>query len=122
MEMHKAKVHNDFYNGDGIRIMSGGVKEAMWIKMFFNETKSINLVTDDVELYCDNRATIDFSKSWVEKSRTKHIDISYHLIREKMEEGLLHYVPSNENPADIMTKGLKRVAHAKCVESLGVTK
>jgi len=31
--------------------LSGGVKEAIWIKMFFNETKLINLVTGDVELY-----------------------------------------------------------------------
>jgi len=102
--------------------LSSGVKEAMWIKMFLNETKLINSVTGDIELYCDNRAAIDFSKGWVEKSRTKHIDISYHLVREKMEEGWLqlHYVPSNENPADIMTKGLKRVAHSKCVESLGM--
>jgi len=74
--------------------LSGGMKEAMWIKMFFNETKLINLVTGDVELYCSNRAAIDFSKSWVEKSRTKHIDISYHLIREKMEGN--HVVKSRE--------------------------
>lgn len=72
-------------------------------------------------MFCDNRAAIDFSKNRIEKNRTRHIDISYHIAREKIDDGLLElsYIP-NENPADIMTKGLKRVAHNHCMTMMGM--
>jgi hypothetical protein len=40
--------------------------------------------------------------------RTKHIDIKYHYIREKVENKqiVIKYVPTNEQLSDIFTKGL----------------
>nr|XP_034194668.1 uncharacterized protein LOC117610925 [Osmia lignaria] len=73
---------------------------------------------------CDNRAAIDFAKSRIENSRTKHIDIAYHIVREQLEEGLINltFVPSNENLADGMTKGLKKIAHDCYVKHMRLTK
>lgn len=101
--------------------LSHGVKEITWLNMFLFELKLHNYITN-FQLFSDNRAAIDFSKSRVEKNRTKHIDISYHIVREKVEEGLfeLLYIPSNENPADAMTKGLKRIAHNHCLTIMGL--
>jgi len=39
---------------------------SIFLKTVKKNCKLINLVTGDVELYCDNRAAIDFSKSWIE--------------------------------------------------------
>ena len=88
--------------------LSYGVKEITWLNMFLSELKLHNYVTS-LHLFSDNRAATDFSKSRVEKNRTRHIDISYHIVREKVEDGSfqLSYIPSNKNPADVMTKGLK---------------
>ena len=48
-------------------------------------------------------------------SRTKHVDIKYHLIRNLHEEGIieLKYVPTNQMVADIMTKPLPKADFLK---------
>lgn len=100
--------------------LSSGVKEMMWLDIFLSELNMREFVTG-IQVFCDNIAAIDFSRSKIEKNRTKYIDISYHLVREKVENGLLElsYVPSNENPADVM-KGLKNIAYNKCVARMGL--
>jgi len=93
-----------------------GAKEIMWLNMFLSELKLSNSITD-FQVFCDNKTAMDFSKNRVEKNRTRHINISYHIVREKVEDGLLDllYVPSNENSADVMTKELRRVAYDRCI-------
>ena len=63
---------------------------------------SHNLVT----LYCDNMSAIDMSKSLVQHSRAKHIDIRHHFIRELIEDRIitLEHVCSNLQLANIFTK------------------
>eukprot|EP00903_Cladosiphon_okamuranus_P005795 g5742.t1 len=59
-----------------------------------------------VPLYYDNTATLHAlgNRSW--SSRTKHIALRFFFIRELVLEGriTIHYVASNDNPADIGTK------------------
>ena len=43
------------------------------------------IVLDCLTLYCDNTSAINISKIPVQHSRTKHIDIHHHLIRELVE-------------------------------------
>ncbi|KAK2577746.1 hypothetical protein KPH14_012773, partial [Odynerus spinipes] len=102
--------------------LANGTKEILWLSMFFKELDLTKFVPGTIKMNCDNRAAIDFSKNRVEKSRTKHIDVAYHLVRENLEKGLMHlsYVPSNENLADGMTKGLKKIAHERFAKALGL--
>ncbi|GAA0167277.1 hypothetical protein LIER_22245 [Lithospermum erythrorhizon] len=59
-------------------------------------------------LYCDNKSAICISKNPVQHSRTKHIDIRHHFIRELVEnkQVLLEHVTTEKQLADIFTKGL----------------
>jgi hypothetical protein len=52
----------------------------------------------------------------------KHVDIKFHFIRDLIEEGTikLHYVASENNNADILTKSLDRVKFEKLKTELGV--
>ncbi|CAK9816510.1 Retrovirus-related Pol polyprotein from transposon TNT 1-94 [Anthophora quadrimaculata] len=102
--------------------LANGVKEAMWLNMFMSELGLTDYVSDSLQINCDNRAAIDFAKNRMEKNRTKHIDIAYHIVRENLEKGLIHltYVPSNENLADGMTKGLKKIVHDRYVKNIGM--
>jgi len=83
------------------------------METFITELNASELFSNICELRCDNQAAIDFSKNRVKKRHTKHIDIAYHLVHEKLDEGTitLIYVPSSENLADIMTKPLQQIAH-----------
>ncbi|GAB2300803.1 hypothetical protein Dimus_038636 [Dionaea muscipula] len=57
---------------------------------------------------CDNLSAIALSSNAVFHSRIKYLDIDYHFIREKVQQKdlTLQYVPSDEQIADILTKGL----------------
>ena len=46
-------------------------------------------------VYCDNSSAIDISKNLIQHSRTKHIEISYHFIRDFVERKIvtLEYIP-----------------------------
>lgn len=54
--------------------------------------------------------------------RTKHIEIDYHFIREKIQEGLIQaeHISSGEQLADVLTKGLGIQQHEYLISKLGV--
>ena len=59
-------------------------------------------------------------KNPVKHSRTKHIDIRHHFVRDLVENGFMaiHYVPSDSNLADPFTKCLGRIKWANVTEKL----
>ena len=63
----------------------------------------------------DNQGAIALGKNPVHHSRTKHIDIKYHFIREKVlnEEINLKYCPTQEMIADTLTKTLAKPSFEK---------
>ena len=71
---------------------------------------------DRVPIFIDNIA-----KNLVLHSRTKHIDIRFHFLRDNHERGhidLIH-VPSERQTADILTKPLEQDTFHACERSLG---
>ena len=64
-------------------------------------------------MWCDNKAAVSISHNPEFHSRTKHIDLRHHWLREQVELGHLTvaYVPTAENAADIMTKALGEPKH-----------
>ena len=64
-------------------------------------------------IYCDNMSGIDISKNPVQHSRTKHVYIRHHFIRDLVEDKILslEFVPSEKQLADILTKALDFQKH-----------
>lgn len=60
------------------------------------------------EIYCDNKATISMTKYPTFHSKTKHIDVRFHFIRDLFakEEIILKHCSTHEQLADILTKSL----------------
>ncbi|GMP59796.1 hypothetical protein CsSME_00022932 [Camellia sinensis var. sinensis] len=79
----------------------------LWLKRFLQE---LGLKQEKFTVHCDSQSAIDLSKNSMYHSRTKHIDIRYHWIREVMEQQLLELIKihTNKNPADILTKVVSR--------------
>ncbi|XP_021819565.1 uncharacterized protein LOC110761405 [Prunus avium] len=59
-------------------------------------------------MHCDNLSALALSSNPVYHSRIKHLDIDFHFVREHVQRKDLnvHYIPTNEQVADVFTKGL----------------
>ncbi|KAL8097891.1 hypothetical protein AgCh_030852 [Apium graveolens] len=75
-----------------------------------------------VPIFCDNTSAIAITENPVQHSRTKHIDIKYHFIREHVMKGTveLHFVPSEKQIADIFTKPLNESTFTRLVSELAL--
>lgn len=83
--------------------------------MMFNELAQktgLDVPCKPYVIRCDNKSAINFTRNKIERSRTKHIDIAYHITRQIHEDGLieLKYISSGDNVADIFTKPLSYIA------------
>ena len=80
-------------------------KDGIWLK---NLLKDLECKQNTVILHEDNQACIALSKNPQFHSRTKHIQVDYHYIRDQVENGefILKYIPTKSQLADLTTKGL----------------
>jgi hypothetical protein len=95
-------------------------KEAEWLRQLFEELRVER--NGPMILRCDNQSAIALCKDGKFHARTKHMDIRYHYIREQVVNKKLKviYIPSNTNPADVMTKALPRKSHEVHTSKLGL--
>nr|GEY00914.1 hypothetical protein [Tanacetum cinerariifolium] len=77
---------------------------------------------DKIPMYCDSKAAIAISCNPVQHSRTKHIDVRYHFIKEKVEKGIveLFFVGTEYQLADLFTKALLEERFKYLVRRLGM--
>ncbi|KAG9458830.1 hypothetical protein H6P81_003338 [Aristolochia fimbriata] len=80
--------------------------QLVWMKQMLSDYGFNNT---EMTVYCDNTSAINISKNPVQHSRTKHIDIRHHFIRELVEDGqvLIEHVSTENQLADIFTKSLE---------------
>nr|GEU53575.1 hypothetical protein [Tanacetum cinerariifolium] len=87
--------------------MSECCAQILWMR---SQLTDYGFVFNKIALYCDNHSAIALCCNNVQYSRSKHIDIRYHFIRDKVEKGMveLYFVTTNYQLADIFTKALLR--------------
>jgi len=75
-----------------------------------------------VPIHCDNTSAISVSKNFVFHSKTKHIPIKYHFLREQVTNQIVqvHYIPTTEQIAYIFTKPLAKTPFEYLRQKLGV--
>ncbi|GJZ90598.1 hypothetical protein Tco_0662525 [Tanacetum coccineum] len=73
-------------------------------------------------MYCDNKSAIALCCNNVQHSRSKHIDIRFHFIKEHVENGVieLYFVNTEYQLADIFTKALCRERIEFLINKLGM--
>nr|GEX21275.1 retrovirus-related Pol polyprotein from transposon TNT 1-94 [Tanacetum cinerariifolium] len=73
-------------------------------------------------IYCDLKSTIAISCNYVQHSRTKHITVRYHFIKEHVEKGMteLYFVKTDYQLVNIFTKALSVDRFNYLVRRLGM--
>lgn len=81
------------------------VKEILYLKTFVEELTSEKVIAN---LGVDNQSAISLIKNGQFNKRSKHIDVRYHFINERVSEGVvnLNYCKTGDQIADIFTKPL----------------
>ena len=92
--------------------MTEAATELMYVKQLF-EFLEVPIELPMV-IQADNQGAIFLARNET-SSRTKHVDVRYHFIRELVETGVikLEYVHTKENIADALTKNLPSEQHEK---------
>ncbi|CAI5717429.1 unnamed protein product [Peronospora effusa] len=102
--------------------LSEATQEATWLKTFMRELGE-EAGDDALTIYEDNEGAIALAKNPEFHKRTKHIDIRYHFVREKVEKNqvVLQYCPTQDMLADIMTKAIAAPKFTILRTKLGIT-
>jgi hypothetical protein len=80
--------------------------EVYWLRMLFCEIQFALIRAPTI--WCDNVSALALASNPVYHARTKHIEIDYYFVREKVLNQDIHlqFISSNDQIADIFTKGL----------------
>jgi hypothetical protein len=94
-------------------------KEEIWLQRL---CLGIGLVQQDVRIDCDSQSAIFLAKNLTYHSKTKHIDIQYHFVRDMVEENkvLMMKVDTLKNVADSLTKSVSTENFSWCRGSMGI--
>jgi hypothetical protein len=93
--------------------------QIIWMQ---NQLRDYGYNMKRIPLYCDSSSAIRICHNPVQHSKTKHIDLRYHFIKNHVEDGNieLHFVHTQAQLADIFTKALDEKAFTRILNGLGM--
>ena len=99
--------------------MTDAIKQIAWMKSLYGE---LGFTVNNIELNIDNQGAIFNAQNNVVETKTKHINIKYHYVRENVKDQTVHllYIHTNEQQADILTKNLPRVKFEELRSLIGI--
>lgn len=101
--------------------LATATQEAIWLKQleedFFPSMSCI-----PITMYCDNQSAIRISGNDMYHARSKHIDVRYHFVRERIANNqvAVKYMSTQDMLADALTKGLHRPKHQFFSKAMGL--
>nr|GEX86142.1 retrovirus-related Pol polyprotein from transposon TNT 1-94 [Tanacetum cinerariifolium] len=99
--------------------LSACCAQVLWMR---TQLTDYGIHFDKIPMYFDSKAAIAILSNPVQHSRTKHIDVRYHFIKEKVEMGIveLFFVETEYQLADLFTKALPEERFKYLVRRLGM--
>lgn len=89
--------------------LAAAAQEAIWLRNIFRFAQDGSTVSPTT-IMVDNQGAIKMARNDSSGTRTKHIDIQYHFVRDSLSKELfaIDYCPTTDMTADILTKPLAR--------------
>nr|GEX90666.1 ribonuclease H [Tanacetum cinerariifolium] len=99
--------------------VSGCCAQVFWMR---TQLTDYGFFYDKVPIYCDSKSAIAISCNPVQHTRTKHIDVRYHFIKDRVKKGTieLYFVGTEYQLADLFTKSLPKARFKFLIEKLGM--
>ncbi|XP_039142881.1 uncharacterized mitochondrial protein AtMg00810-like [Dioscorea cayenensis subsp. rotundata] len=103
------------------RAAAMAAQESTWLMQLLRD---LHQPIEQVILHCDNRSAVCLAENPMFHARTKHIEVHYHFLREKVLQGEIHMklTPTEEQVADIFTKSLSTKKFEDLRAQLGILK
>jgi hypothetical protein len=99
-------------------------KEATWLVRLLKQVGYLGNDVNPIMLYGDNQPSIQLVSAEGHHERTKHIDIYYHYIKDRVKDGhlSLQHVHTHDMAADGLTKPLDKNSHRRFLGQVGLCK
>jgi hypothetical protein len=93
--------------------------QLLWMRQTLRD---IGYTLSKVPLLCDNESAIHMADNPIEHSRTKHIDIRHHFLRDNQQKGDIevYHINTENQLADIFTKPLDEKRFCRLRSELNV--
>ena len=97
--------------------------QGVWIKSFIFGLRIMASISRPLSIYCDNSTAVFMSKNNKSGSRSKHIDIKYLAIRERVQERkmVIEHISIELMIADPLTKGMPLLKFKDHVVNMGLS-
>ena len=97
------------------------IKEAAWLQRLCS---SMGLIQGAIRIGCDNQSEIFLAKYPTYHSKTKHIEVQYHFVRDMIKDKkmLLIKVDILKNIADALTNSVSSKKFSWCRETMGISR
>lgn len=81
---------------------------GIWLRNFVTGLRILEGIERPLKLYCDNKSAVLYSNNNRSSSRSRHIDIKYLVVKERVQSGeiSIEHIGTNSMIADPLTKGL----------------
>ena len=99
--------------------LADALTECLWLRELLSSLDQ--RIEKPVALNIDNQAAIHLSQNPEFHKRTKHVAVKYHRVRQEQANKIVSvsYVPTEENVADILTKGVTAAVLEKNLPRIG---
>ncbi|RVW28388.1 Retrovirus-related Pol polyprotein from transposon TNT 1-94 [Vitis vinifera] len=96
---------------------------GVWLKSFILGLRVMDSISKPLSIYCDNSVAVFMAKNNKSGSRSKHIDIKYLAIRERVKEKkvIIEHISTELMITDLLTKGMPPLKFNDHVVNMGLS-
>ncbi|XP_047312879.1 secreted RxLR effector protein 161-like [Impatiens glandulifera] len=95
---------------------------GIWLRNFVTGLKIVKGIERPLKLFCDNKSAVMYSNNNRSSTKSKHIDIKFLVVKERVQSGHLYieHIGTNSMIADPLTKGLPPKVFLEHTAQMGV--
>ena len=96
--------------------------QAIWLRNFIEGLQIMDSISRPIMVYCDNSTAVFFSKNNKCSSKSKNIELKFHVVRERIQQQKvsMEHINTDLMRADPLTKALAPKKFQEHVNSMGL--